>query len=372
MSQFFFESMMSEDIPEILKMLQADKMALVLLSDELMVLRQTDKAALLLGTGIFHSVEGILSSDTCSAIRLCIDNRTDQTVTELLDDDRYSVQIHPVKGGVILYFSLIDSSKTNAALFSLNQNQKMRDSITLILIAMNNMKHQPLDEKGQSYVGIVRQNSLRLLRYLEHSSALRSPLYHEEMVFCAGDISDLFQQITEEISRFFPDLSVPITLDCPPRLHAVFDPTQITIAIYNLICNALKYGGPNVKIILRSELKENNVYLSVVDNGPGMTDEAIERSCGDLRSNKEEANQSCDSSCDWGLGIPLARKIAACHSGVLFISSKHSKGTTVTIAFPANLVADKILNQSAPAFSSNGFKAADIELSTFLSYEFYK
>ncbi|MDD3070086.1 sensor histidine kinase [Methanoculleus horonobensis] len=78
--------------------------------------------------------------------------------------------------------------------------------------------------------------------------------------------------IRNEIGRF-PEASI----DYPdPQIEVLADGLLPTVFI-NLIGNAVKFGGPDVRITIRVEVQDREVLVSVEDTGPGIPDEIKQR-----------------------------------------------------------------------------------------------
>ncbi len=92
---------------------------------------------------------------------------------------------------------------------------------------------------------------------------------------------------------------------------------------YNLLGNAVKYGGNPPEISISGELTDNGfVKYSITDNGEGMSKEKIRTI---LSSKYKIAN---DSKKGYGLGISIVKRILHKLDGKLEITSEEGKGST--------------------------------------------
>ena len=73
------------------------------------------------------------------------------------------------------------------------------------------------------------------------------------------------------------------------------------------------------------------VMLAVTDTGWGMAPDVVARVFEPFFTTKPEGKGT-------GLGLPLARRLAELHGGLLHIASEKGRGTTVTITLPASRV----------------------------------
>jgi len=94
----------------------------------------------------------------------------------------------------------------------------------------------------------------------------------------------------------------------------------------NILTNAAQASPDGGQVRLSLEANGGPLLrLSVRDHGPGMTDEVRSRAGEPLFSTKPEGT---------GLGLTIARRIAAAHGGSVTIDSELGSGTMVTITLP--------------------------------------
>ncbi|MFQ5749255.1 MAG: PAS domain-containing sensor histidine kinase [Planctomycetota bacterium] len=104
------------------------------------------------------------------------------------------------------------------------------------------------------------------------------------------------------------------------------DAGKIRQVLLNLLVNArqaLEGRGGRVTVITRREGGE--VLLDVLDDGPGMAPETLERCFEAYFSGKKNGS---------GLGLPMVRRILAAHHGSIEIQSAPEHGTRVRIRLP--------------------------------------
>ena len=109
-----------------------------------------------------------------------------------------------------------------------------------------------------------------------------------------------------------------------PRISA--DPEQLANVFRNLIinaCNAVD-GEGNVNIETRAENKR--VYVSIRDNGCGMSEEFISTKLfKPLRTTK---------AAGWGIGLFQCQQIMKAHGGKIAVESVEGEGSTFTVELP--------------------------------------
>ena len=97
----------------------------------------------------------------------------------------------------------------------------------------------------------------------------------------------------------------------------------------NLLSNADKYSPPGCPIELAVELREEHLYCSVRDFGPGLTDDDRERVFE--RFYRAQGTRSIAGT---GLGLSIARALAQWHGGSLTVCNAEGGGALFTLVLP--------------------------------------
>ncbi|WP_224995693.1 ATP-binding protein [Cesiribacter sp. SM1] len=83
---------------------------------------------------------------------------------------------------------------------------------------------------------------------------------------------EVIGEVQTLIHKMIESAGATIQLDCPPKLSLSFPKSKFRSIIYNLLTNALKYGAPNRKPLIKIKVERSGDYtmLSVEDNGLGI------------------------------------------------------------------------------------------------------
>lgn len=103
------------------------------------------------------------------------------------------------------------------------------------------------------------------------------------------------------------------------------DPTTLDRLFLNLLLNAAQAlsGGGRAKVEV--DASANEVVVRVIDDGPGISPEALPHVFEPFYTTREGGS---------GLGLSVARRIARAHGGGIAIESVPGIGTTVTVRLP--------------------------------------
>ncbi|MGB6486031.1 MAG: ATP-binding protein [Steroidobacteraceae bacterium] len=124
------------------------------------------------------------------------------------------------------------------------------------------------------------------------------------------------------------------------------DTAQIQHVILNLVRNGLEapaVAGVEVReLLLRTRLTASgDVEIAVLDNGPGLAPQAVERMFDPFFSTKPEGT---------GLGLAISHTVVRAHGGVLAYHPNIPRGASFSIQLPAEaLAADPPETLAAPA-----------------------
>lgn len=123
----------------------------------------------------------------------------------------------------------------------------------------------------------------------------------------------------------------------PIRLRG--DKVKLRRVLINLLSNAVKYAptGGVVAISANVDTVARRLVLCVRDDGPGMTDEEVQRAFDAFQRLDPRVR---DNASGTGLGLPIARKLCELHGGDLVLDSTPGQGTDAIVTLPLNRVLD--------------------------------
>lgn len=98
------------------------------------------------------------------------------------------------------------------------------------------------------------------------------------------------------------------------------DPARVRQIVRNLLTNAVKYGGGDIR--LEVGLRDGLGYIEVSDDGPGVSDDRIE----EIFEPYVRAHTREGTTASLGLGLAIARRLAQAMGGDL--TYEHSGGRT--------------------------------------------
>jgi two-component system phosphate regulon sensor histidine kinase PhoR len=155
------------------------------------------------------------------------------------------------------------------------------------------------------------------------------------------DLFKLTEDIFEQLEKSAKDRSAKLKFYkySPKSCYVYADKLRIGQVMTNLIVNAIKYGREKGTVLVSFTVEDNNVYVSVKDDGPGIEEKHLLRIFE--RFYRIEKSRSKDKGGS-GLGLAIVKHILEAHNSKVFVSSKTGEGTL----FSFKLKKGKVINEN--------------------------
>jgi signal transduction histidine kinase len=108
------------------------------------------------------------------------------------------------------------------------------------------------------------------------------------------------------------------------------DERRIRQVIFNLLSNAVKFTPEGGSVDVASSRLDSEVWVSVVDTGPGIAPQDQERIFEEFRQTDLGTAQREGT----GLGLALSKRLIELHGGRIWVESEPGKGSTFTFTLP--------------------------------------
>lgn len=147
------------------------------------------------------------------------------------------------------------------------------------------------------------------------------------------EISNLVEKLVEECKAYCKqDQKINLVIDLDQNVINV-DPKLITQILNNLIVNSIKYSNSDseINVVVKFDKLENQLSLSVKDNGSGIAKDEIEHIFEPFFRAKNSKNISGS-----GLGLSIVKRSVDLHNGKIEVKSEPSVGTEFNVIIPTN------------------------------------
>jgi signal transduction histidine kinase len=176
---------------------------------------------------------------------------------------------------------------------------------------------------------IVERNQDRIyhlvMDMLTYSKDRRPELRPAQVNDTVAEVCELMQGRAAEHAIL---LETHLSGDLP---RSLFDPEAIHRAVLNIVTNAfdvLEDAGDGGKVTVRTgfEPQEEQLFIEVVDNGPGIPEDDLPRLFNLFESSKGARGT--------GLGLAVSRKILREHGGDIIVESHTGQGCRFRLSWP--------------------------------------
>ena len=207
-------------------------------------------------------------------------------------------------------------------------SHELRTPLSVIIGAARTLERRgnQLDEPLRAeFISTLLKRGEQLQRLVEDLlEASRTIVLRPDLV----DLSHLGRAAVTDARKLGTDCTIEFEDGIP--VEVIADAGRLRQVVDNLLTNAIKYA-PGAEICVRTGTDRKAAWLRVIDTGPGMTSEQLEKAFD--RFYQADASEQRPSG-GIGLGLYICRRIAEAHGGTIDLHSEEGKGTQATLRLP--------------------------------------
>ncbi len=176
----------------------------------------------------------------------------------------------------------------------------------------------------QKYIPILKEEINRTLLLLEDFLAMNKVKINKDII----DINLLIEEVIQNINMLCKKNNIKLTsklIDDDIYINA--DYNRLTQVFINILKNSVEAIPKNKEgiISINEKLKNNQIIITIKDNGEGMNKEVLDKIKEPFYTTKSKGT---------GLGVSLSNQIIKAHEGALNYESKEKEYTKVIITLP--------------------------------------
>lgn len=195
----------------------------------------------------------------------------------------------------------------------------------------------PLNARQKQFVKSNYEYTQRLITFSENMLMLLK--FEKEFELKQREKINI-RLITQDMVAFFSPLLLikqqTIRYSFPALLNnPMGDESLIRQVFINLIHNAVKHTKEGGYIIISVTQDDEQMVVSISDNGKGVEGEGRENLFKEFYQEKVVSEEFQDG---FGMGLSIARQIIQKHGGKMYITSVKDKGTVVSFTLPAKAI----------------------------------
>lgn len=195
--------------------------------------------------------------------------------------------------------------------------------------------------------GLDQADALRFLRIISRQgdrlhaivedlltlARIEQDVDHQKVELAPGRISDVLQVAVEACEPRANEKSIRIEKQCDPQLRIPISPHLLERAVINLLDNAVKYSPNSSDVWLTAQREDDEVCISVRDQGPGVSAEHVARLFERFYRTDKARSRELGGT---GLGLAIVKHIAQAHGGRASVQSAPGEGSTFRIHLPGD------------------------------------
>jgi len=141
-------------------------------------------------------------------------------------------------------------------------------------------------------------------------------------------LSPIVAAAVEQVRLAEERSDVAFEIDVPGQLDVIADAQRIVQLLTNLLGNALRFSPTRGTVSIRARRGDNEVVIAVRDQGPGIAPERLPTLFDRF------AARGAPRAHGTGLGLTIAREIAAAHGGRIWVDTEVGVGSTFWFSLP--------------------------------------
>ncbi len=228
-------------------------------------------------------------------------------------------------------FARLDDSFEKEKRFTSDVSHELRTPMSVIMAQCEYSmdENSSLDEYAESIQSIYSQGQKMTVLINQMLDIARLEMRPENYPKERVDLSALTDSICKDMA-LIKEKGIAISSHIDAGLFISGNPGLLARAISNLISNAYHYGKDNGHIDVSLKKVEEQVVLTVSDDGIGIAEENIPKIFD--RFYREDSSRTQNGT---GLGLSITKEIVQFHGGTIEVKSLLGIGSTFTVIFPS-------------------------------------
>ena len=149
------------------------------------------------------------------------------------------------------------------------------------------------------------------------------------------DLNKMLDDILKRLTPLADQKNISVSKEYLKNVVVEADEMKFSLAISNLVENAIKYTNPDgsVKVIL--DCDHQNAFITVIDTGIGITEEEQPKIFNRFYRVDKTRDRETGGT---GLGLSITHSTVILHKGSIKISSKEGEGSTFIVRIPIKFI----------------------------------
>ena len=204
------------------------------------------------------------------------------------------------------------------------------------IIGFSDLLLNQIEEKDfegiERYARIIRDSSHRamdlLTNLLEWSRAQSGKIeFNPEYV----ELVTVIDEIVAFLNDSAQQKSITISRNLPHHLPVLADKDMVHTILRNLVSNGIKFSNSGGNIIIKAEQMDDQLTISVADDGVGINEEVLDKL---FHIEKSHSTRGTLQEKGTGLGLLLCKDFVEKHGGMIWAESIEGEGSVFYFTIP--------------------------------------
>lgn len=139
-------------------------------------------------------------------------------------------------------------------------------------------------------------------------------------------IESLLNEFEPMVEALVSSQDIDFEINCDDESLALLgNVNALASALSNLVVNAIQVAGKGSKVVVDARAINEQLFLSVADNGPGIPEELQSKILEPFFTTRQQGT---------GLGLAVVQMVCHAHKGRLTLQSQPGQGTCFTLCLP--------------------------------------
>ena len=250
-------------------------------------------------------------------------------------------QAGEITGVLVLFHDITELKKMDQVRrdFVANVSHELRTPLSILRGYIETLLDSPeiSREEFSRILGVMERHSKRLDLLAEDLLTLAQlESANPNLQLSTVDLSSFFGEVIRDWEKKLATKQLNVIVDLPPDAPTIrADRARLQEALYNLLDNAVKHSREHGEIRLMARQRDEEIVLSISDNGIGISKEDLPRIFE--RFYRVDKARTAESIRGTGLGLAIVKHIAQLHGGHVEADSEPGKGTTIRVSLPVRM-----------------------------------
>lgn len=230
----------------------------------------------------------------------------------------------------VTWFEERDVAKTKMISTVSHEMKTPISSINLTVKLLEDQRVGQLNNEQKELVQAIREQSNRLSKVVnEILNYSQIETGNIRLNFSDVQPDDIIDYATTALMILLSEKNIQLETEIENDLPPIKIDIEKTVwVLVNLLSNAIRYSKQDGKIILSAGRYKEQVFFSVKDQGPGISEEDQKK----LFSRFTQLGQKSERG--WGLGLAISREFVQAQGGTIKVNSALGQGSTFTFYLP--------------------------------------